>query len=128
MDFSSDLFRAYAEFTGAEDDGLRIGEFLRSEQMAQTPFIDIYSSLVAEMVVSGQDRNPKGSDLEDVLGISTVLPYCDILTTDKGMKHLVRQLGLDRQYNSQVFSAAESDIAALSSLGAQLGKKPSPGS
>lgn len=116
LDFSNDLFRAYADFTGAEDNGLRIGEFLRSEQMAQTPFIDIHSSLVAGMITDTSGRKVQGSDLEDVLAISTVLPYCDILATDRYMKHLVCTLRLDDQYKAKVFSAAQLDAVALTSL------------
>ena len=116
LDFSNDLFRAYADLTGAEDNGLRIGEFLRSNEMAETPFIDIHSSLLAGMITHSSGRKPQGSDLEDVLAISTVLPYCGILTTDRYMKDLVCKLHLDDQYQAKVFSAAEPDTLALMSL------------
>ena len=127
LDFSKDLLRAYDEYTGVEDSGSKIGKFLRSKHMAQTPFIDIHASLVAEMAVSGQKRTPQGGDLEDVLAISTVLPYCDILTTDKSMKHLVCTLHLDAQYHTKVFSAAESDVRALCSSVGQLAQSSPAG-
>ncbi len=62
----------------------------------------------------------QGSDLEDVLAISTVLPYADILTTDRYMKDLVCRLHLDDQYEAKVFSAAKPDVDALCSLVGQL--------
>jgi hypothetical protein len=131
LDFSLDLFRAHDELMGVEDDGSpdmsRIGEFLRSDHMAQVPFIDIHSSLVAGIVVHSQERNVQGSDLEDVLAISTVLPYADILTTDRYMKDLVCRLHLDDQYEAKVFSASEPDVDALCSLVGQLAQSSPAG-
>lgn len=120
LEFCTDLWRAYSEFTGIEADGFTTAEFLKSEEMAETPFINIHSSLVAGMIAHTPERRRRGSDLEDVLGISTVLPYCDILTTDGGMKDLVCRLGLDSQYDSRVFSARRSDVDAIRSLAEEL--------
>jgi hypothetical protein len=127
LDFPVDLFRAYEELAGTEDDGLHIAEFLRSKEMTETPFIDIHSSLVAGIITLALERKAQGSDLEDVLAISTVLPYCDILTTDRFMKHLVCALGLDDEYRAKVFSAARSDADSLCSVAERLAS-PSDGS
>jgi len=115
LDLMGTLLREYSELLGREPTGPQVLAFLNSEELAHSPFIDIYSSLRAGMIVWHQVRRQRGSDLNDVLIAATVLPYCDYFATDGFVKQLVVSLGLDRKYNAVLFGSRRADIVTLSS-------------
>jgi hypothetical protein len=88
-----------------------INKFVRSTELLNSPFIDINASIqavIADNYIQG--REPERGDFYDVPIVSAVLPYCDIITTDRFMKGiLVNRLRFDDKYNVTVFSASQSD-------------------
>jgi len=82
-------------------------EFLQSDCYKQIPYVDIGSRLFAKIVTS---ITPVVSgDLMDVNHISTVLPYTDIIVTDRKMKYRIIQLGIDKKYGTKVFCLNDID-------------------
>ncbi|MCR8843432.1 hypothetical protein NQ117_07030 [Paenibacillus sp. SC116] len=94
----TELERTWGQVTDSRE-GLI--EFLQSDCYKQIPFVDIASKLFAKIVTS---ITPVVSgDSMDVEHISTVLPYSDIIVTDRKMKNRIVQLGLDKKYEARVF-------------------------
>ena len=95
--------------------------FLNSDELLNAPYVDIFSSISAVIFKNYKDRTPKGSDSYDLKTLATVLPYCDIVTTDGFMKQvLVEELHFDRKYTCRVFSCSKSDRVAFRELIRQL--------
>ncbi len=116
LDLLRPLLRAHRELLGREATNEKMTAFLRSKQMLNAPFVDIYSSLRAGMVVWGEGRKLKGSDLNDVLIAASVLPYCDVFATDGHVKQLILALKLQERYEVTVFGSRKADVLALTSL------------
>jgi hypothetical protein len=112
----TDLHELHVKLLGRGPSAEEVVAFLRSSEMLSVPFIDIYSSLRAGMVVWGEGRRLKGSDLNDVLIAATVLPYCDVFATDGHMKQLILALKLDKRYDVTVFGSRKADVLQLTSL------------
>jgi hypothetical protein len=88
--------------------------FLKSEELLNIPYIDICSSINAAIAKYYPKRRCKGSDLYDVLTLATVLPYCDVVTTDSFMKEiLVKILHFDDKYKAKILSATKADRIAF---------------
>lgn len=93
---------------GINDDNFM--DFLKSDELLDSASIDIHSSIRRAAAVNFPNRGQRGSDLYDPVILATVMPYCDIVTTDKFMKHiLVTVLGLDKKYKCEVFSPSKED-------------------
>jgi hypothetical protein len=52
-------------------------------------------------------------DQYDITRISCVLPYADILVTDGEKAHAIRELGLDGEFRTEIFSTREHERARL---------------
>ena len=83
--------------------------FLSSIYLIHTPYIWITSNLFARRISSGRKLNP--SDSQDTENAAAYLPYVDYFVTDKALCILIRELELDKQYNTKVLSMM--DIKAL---------------
>ncbi|MBI2288239.1 MAG: hypothetical protein HYY41_00945 [Chloroflexi bacterium] len=99
-----------------------VNSFVRSKELLDSPFIDINASIqavIAERFIQG--RKPKKGDFYDVPILSSILPYCDIVTTDRFMKEvLINKLHFDKKYKTRIFSATESDRLDFQELIRQL--------
>lgn len=92
-------------------------DFVNSDDLLNVPLIDIFCSINTAIVQHYRDREPEGGDLFDVPILAAVLPYCDVVTTDKFMKDvLVNRLGFDEKYRCKVFSASRQDRVAFHRL------------
>jgi len=98
--------------------------FLKSNKLLNTPFIDIFCSIdavIAQNHRGSRGRAPKGSDLRDAVIMATVLPYSNVVTTDRFMKEiLVNRLCFDKKYECEIFSASKKDRVAFQELIADL--------
>ena len=91
-------------------------------------FAQLYQKLVAEVVdfvpmlrIKGQlqayhfslraQMQPR--DQYDITRISCVLPYADILVTDGEKAHALRELGLDKEFDVEIFSTKNHERLAL---------------
>jgi hypothetical protein len=91
--------------------------FLVSDLLLEIPYFDICCSINAAVNRYYPERKCKGSDIYDVGILATILPYCDIVTTDEFMKQiLVDKLHFDNKYNTRIFSANKVDILNFQEL------------
>jgi hypothetical protein len=91
--------------------------FLASEELRNIPYIDIFSSIEAAIALHYPTRKCKGSDSYDIPILATVLPYCDIVTTDSFMKEIVvKTLRFDDKYKAKIFSAKKADRLAFQKI------------
>ncbi len=100
----------------------KLGDFLSSDELLNTAYVDIFSSISTAIFKHYKARPPKGSDSYDIGTLATVLPYCDVITTDKFMKNVLvgEQLRFDKKYKCKVFSCSKTDRQAFRELIRQL--------
>jgi len=92
-------------------------DFFVSDELLSMPFIDIFCSINAVIVQDYKNRLPRGSDYRDTAIMATVLPYSDVVTTDKFIKYiLVERLCFDKKYKCEIFSASKEDRLAFREL------------
>ncbi len=109
----------YAGLIGRlEEAGLkraRMPELLASEELLGIPYVNIYCHVtLAAARNAGEARPLRGSDESDRRIVSALLPSCDILTTDRFMKHiLVDLLHYDEEYGCSIFSGQLDDVRSL---------------
>jgi len=100
------------------DDPNMLKNFTESQQLFDSPFSDINASIwaaIGECYLQG--RKMQRGDFYDVPILATVLPYCDITTTDRTMKEiLVKTLHFDEKYKVKIFSATKADRLAFQKL------------
>ncbi|MGA9212487.1 hypothetical protein [Kaistella sp.] len=72
------------------------------------PTLNIKFSLGAYIAIKNKQEN--SGDHIDVMRISSYLFSTDIFFTDKKRKHEICELGLDRKYNTLVFSGVKDDL------------------
>jgi hypothetical protein len=107
---------------GINTDNSEVMNFLESEKLLNIPFVDINGSIWAAIgEYYRQRRKVQGGDLYDAPILATVLPYCDIITTDRFMKQiLVDRLHFDKKYKCKIFSASKTDRQAFQKLVKEL--------
>lgn len=93
-------------------------KFVRSNELLDSPFIDINGSIWAAIRESYlQGRDPGEGDLYDVPILASAIPYSDIIATEKYMKELlVNKFQFNDKYNARVFSASKSDRIEFQTL------------
>ena len=88
--------------------------FLKSDALLNIPFIDIFCSVATALIKYYPRRKPQRGDFHDWAILATVLPYCDIVTTDSFMKEIiVNILHFDDKYKAKIFSATKADRLAF---------------
>lgn len=92
---------------GASGDLAGLMKFLISPHYASAPAVDISAALIARLI-TGKKSIDHG-DAIDVDHISSILPYVNLMIVDKRMRDLVRQLSLDRKYNTLVCFTGDTD-------------------
>lgn len=88
-------------------------EFLASDLTRTMVSMDMFTRLCSSLLTHHNHRTVKPSDLTDMKMLSTLLPYCHVITTDKFMKELASGLDLDERFGVKLFSGKASEIAAL---------------
>lgn len=97
-----------------EDLDRKLGEFLRSQEFEDAPFIKISSMLYAAMArqaASGRKKLPSRGFQTDVQIISTLLPYCDAVFIDNECRGFLAERPLcdEINYGTKVFSLTNKD-------------------
>lgn len=96
-------------------------QFLTSDELLNAPYIDIYCSINAAKIMYYPTRIERESDFYDIPILATTLPYCDVVTTDAFMKHLVVDiLQFDDKYEAQLFCAKKRDRLVFKELVEQI--------
>jgi hypothetical protein len=93
---------------------------LEHEGISFIPTLRIKSELHAFQLANREKIEPR--DQYDITRIGCALPYADILITDGGKAHAIRELGLDEQFDAEVFSMKRGEIPALVSRLKELSK------
>lgn len=89
-------------------------QFFDSKLIDEIPYVDIFSSIRASLAVHEPTRKPKGSDLFDAAAVASVLPYCDVVTTDKNVQaHIINRLHYDSKYAAQILAPTKAGVEAL---------------
>ena len=106
--------------TGINDDNFI--DFLKSDELLNSAFINIHSSIRTAAAMDFPKRKQRGSDLRDPVILAAVMPYSDVVTTDRFMKELlVARRNFDEKYDCTIFSANERDRLAFRGLIRSLG-------
>lgn len=122
LDFMARLLRDYQDLMQREPAERDLADFLLSSHIRDIPFIDVYSSIRAAMAMSGEKRRTRGSDLEDVMIASSVVPYAAIFATDAHVKEKLRSTNTDLKYGCSVFGGSKQDVLQLTELVSQSAK------
>lgn len=99
--FSLNLFTYYEE----------VKSFLKSNIYKSLPYVDISSRLTAKIFV-GQKKIASG-DRMDIEHLSTVVPFVNYVVTDTAMKNHLKELEIDRTYNTEIYGAKFNDYSNL---------------
>jgi hypothetical protein len=93
------------------EDNAIVMAFANSPVLLNIPFVDVNGSIWAAIAeCHRQGRLPQGGDFYDVPILSVVLPYCDVVTTDKFMKDILcNKFHFDDKYKVRLFSSAKPD-------------------
>lgn len=92
----------------------KVVDFLESDELLGIPYIDIFCSIYAAIIKHFPNRRMRLGDFYDVPILATVLPYCNLVTTDSFMKEiLVKILHFDDKYKTKILSAIKQDRLAF---------------
>jgi hypothetical protein len=82
-------------------------DFLGSKSYKCIPYTNISCNLYAKILI--KEKKLGTGDIPDICHLSSMIPLCDLLVTDREMKNIVRNLGLDKKYRTKVFCLKEFD-------------------
>ncbi len=89
-------------------------DFMLSEELFNIPFVDIFAGIDGARVTHYPNKPIRGGDMYDNAILSSVLPYCDVVTTDSFQKHiLLNILHYDEKYKCKVYSPSLEDVIAF---------------
>jgi len=74
-----------------------------SDHYAALPTVRIASQLYADLETN-RDRPIRPGDGMDVELLSVAIPTCNYVLTDKDMENRIKRRGIDREWNTEVFS------------------------
>ena len=105
---------------GMDDD--KFIDFLKSDELLNSAFMNIHSSIRTAAAMYFPKRKQRGSDLRDPVILAAVMPYSDVVTTDRFMEELlVARLNFDEKYDCVIFSANKRERLAFRDLIRSLG-------
>ena len=109
------MYLAYWDRLGGAPPGTPgLEAFFRSEHYRDLPLPDCTASLAA-LLMTSREPIQKGDSM-DVGCAGAVLPYCNVVLTDRKMRNRLRYLRLDLKYGSRVLSLEDHD-EIIKSLG-----------
>jgi hypothetical protein len=91
----------------------KLGEFLRTDLATSVISMDLFTQLCSSLLVHHNHRPIQTGDVTDMKILSTLLPYCHVMTTDKFMKALAGDLKLPARFGIPIFAGTAEDIGAL---------------
>jgi hypothetical protein len=84
-------------------------ELIASERLFSVPYLFMSTRLYAH-VLSESTRKYKNNDLIDIRILSSVIPYCDLVITDRYMADAATRRGLDAAFHTKVLPATPDGI------------------
>jgi hypothetical protein len=100
--------KLWEQYTGKRKDFQGLFEFFLSEYHYQIPKIEIELSLFAKLLTGTTPIKP--GDSMDIQQLSSVLPFFDLVITDKTRKSDIEYLGYHEKYGVQVMALKNFDI------------------
>lgn len=95
-------------YYGGQPPGLEgLSRFFSSDYFRKIPTIEIACNLRAKIATSSQPV--KSGDYMDIEQISTILPFFNMVITDKAMKHCLKSFEYPKKFNCIVLSIKEFD-------------------
>lgn len=80
---------------------------LLSDDFRNIPRQDIYTRMIADHVVS--TKKFETGDPQDIYNLSALIPYSDIVITDRAQKNRIKRLKLDSKYKTDVYCMNDFD-------------------
>lgn len=84
-------------------------EFIASERLFSVPYLFVNTRLYAHVLSEGT-RKYKNNDLIDMRILSSVIPYCDLVITDRYMANAATRRGLDAAFHTKLLPATPEGI------------------
>jgi hypothetical protein len=88
------------------EDIISMGKDKIIEFIENIPTLDVEAELVSRRNVSW-NRAIDENDWADIRFLTTAIPYCDIIVTEKYWKDLIQKSALDKKYNTKILSNLE---------------------
>lgn len=111
--YESYPFRVHHLFAEQPAGREKLAAFLETDLATSVVSMDLFSQLCASLLVHHNHRSIQTGDVTDMKIISNLLPYCNVLTTDKFMKEVTRALKLPERFGVPVFAGTVDDVTAL---------------
>jgi hypothetical protein len=89
--------------------GVSFWPFANSQAILKVPAIDIWASIETSIELDERSRGWDLGDQYDLEALSDVLPYCDAVFCDRGMKGKLRRRGIASRYETAVYSLRDFD-------------------
>jgi hypothetical protein len=86
-----------------------LDELIASERLFSVPYLFMNTRLYAH-VLSESTRRYKNNDLSDMRILSSIIPYCDLVITDRYMADAATRRGLDAAFHTKVLAATPDGI------------------
>jgi len=96
-----DLLVAWNNYKGTPENLQGFVNFINSDYYKSIPSIDISANLWAYKMTN-RNRIDTG-DYMDIDQISSILPYCNFVFTDRKMKNLISNFDFDKKYKTKVY-------------------------
>lgn len=93
--------------SGEENDIEVLMNFYNSEYYRNMPVVDIQAKLYAKALT--HEGKIKSGDVKDIINISSMAVYFNVLLVDNTMKNRVKELLIDKDYDFQIFSIKDID-------------------
>lgn len=97
----SRLLSEWEQCGGEAGDIAGLITFLASDEYKILPHVDISSMLWAKLLVNSGDV--ASGDSMDIYQLSTVIPFCKYVISDRKMRNILHELGVDNKYNTSIY-------------------------
>jgi hypothetical protein len=98
----ADPLNIWYQITGRENDLAGLLKFYKSEYHNMMPYNDIKAKLYASILT---EPSPIASgDSIDIINLACLVPYCNMVLTDRKMCNRMHKLSIDTDYNVNVFA------------------------
>ena len=79
-------------------------KFRTTEFLETIPLIHVWSDLHLYLYHKNLEMSVEINDMYDIGHLAVAIPYCDVVVCDKKLASVVKSSGLDKKYNTEVFS------------------------
>ena len=95
----------------SQEEAIEAYKLLHDEGIDAIPSLSIRASLEAMKTHKGSNDTP--NDVVDITRIASALPFADIMLVDGSKASEVRDLGLDKKFQTKIYSGKRKELAHL---------------